>query len=108
MTTPVAYITTIPLDVFNRKDNADNNVEFEHFPLNVYQRHQNELGNATRRIRGKGYTYAMRSLGPSRRHESPWITQILDQDLVEVYDATNGTKSKGFIVRTNKGFVGGS
>ncbi len=116
MTTPIAYITTIPLDVFNRKDNAENNVEFEHFPLNVYQRTHDRLGganSAVRRALGNGYTYAMRSLGPSRIHQSPWVGTILSSDstspnFVAVYDATNGTKSKGFIIRTNKGFQGGS
>jgi len=104
MTTPVAYITTIPTDPFNINASVTSGTaDFDNFPLNVYYG-KKDMGSWDDLIHGRGFTFAMRSIGPAKMHVSPWVYEILGYGLLDnTYDSTNGTVSKGYIIRTNKG-----
>ena len=119
LTTPIAYLSSIPedpfmsslpADVFNRKD-------LQIFTYNEF------LGaklpamvaydKARERCWVRGFQYAIQSVGPSRVDNNPVINQMLggppgsgtsfDSAIGGIYDPTNGTASKGRIIRTNKG-----
>ena len=48
------------------------------------------------------------SWGPTKEGRAPWEYEILRYELAtNIYDATNGSVSYGFIMRTNKGFYEG-
>jgi type II secretion system protein G len=117
LTTPVAYMTSIPLDPFSENGAilasgpALGRTYYEY--ITMYRD-----GGLARRAFSRGYVWAMISIGPSRSRVDPTnngsnvtITQVLgannsNQPLF-VYDPTNGTVSIGYIWRTNKGIYTG-
>ncbi|HUT25598.1 MAG TPA: prepilin-type N-terminal cleavage/methylation domain-containing protein [Sumerlaeia bacterium] len=107
LTTPIAYITSVPQDPFlanTATDSAAGVLLFEeafnfHCSLD-YKDDPGEYGNVYR----QGYIWFMFSVGPSKIKSSPWLAQMVYyKDPSNIYDATNGTRSKGYIYRSNKG-----
>ena len=120
LTTPVAYITTAPLDPFAsagylggggttlRPDRV--------FQYNVNNSFYRDPSNNHRIAWGGGYRWYMHSAGPARKAWGAMglFSEFSDGDpatptsqLGKVYDSTNGTKSIGMIIRTNKGITTG-
>jgi len=111
LTTPVAYISTIPEDVFTNKNvytPQSTHGSRGFFSYQVFK-------NATRPaafadVLSLGYYWALYSLGPMKSNLTPetgatiFIQNILKgKQPLYVYDPTNGTNSFGWIIRTNKG-----
>ena len=114
LTTPVAYITTIPYDPFTEKAGSTNKRKWKVYFYESFLLRKTSSGaipsptSTTGKIMGRGYAWLLRSWGPSRIGKSPWETSILANQTVDnIYDATNGTKSQGFLLMTNKGFYSG-
>ena len=113
-TTPVAYMTQIPVDPFMDKAASQYNqtsgktkhlkyFEYQHMQFHAYDVN-NDMGRAFR----VGYVWYLRSPGPARIVGSPYLAAIVvDNDPGMIYDPTNGTMSIGNIHRTNKGVLDG-
>ncbi len=121
LTTPVAYITSLPKDPFVEKGAilpGGNQV-----PISF--RYEECAGWAAwagqnvnfEKAYNRGYTYILSSWGPTRQGTKPGTTNVyvtqMDQfgpptQNVWIYDATNGTVSYGQIIRTNKGEASGA
>ena len=118
LTTPIAYITSIPDDPFTlfaqgqgTGGGKDYGKKFAYGDTVWWSSDDPAVG--------AGYKWFMRSIGPSLVNpttetagENWWIENNLrattPQDRVKfVYDSTNGTKSIGLIARTNKGIYTG-
>ena len=106
LTTPVAYLTSIMVDPFfvHEKYGGRPKGPYEFRTFNTFSR-----GNWPK-PRLRGYLWSVNSIGPILDRESgvdPGMLSVLrgldDKAKGFVYDSTNGTKSKGFIFRTNKG-----
>jgi len=113
MTTPVAYLSSPPIDPFAKGEPKQRYMRYNYNPFLP------PMNRDTRRYRDsyqQGYVWILRSLGPADIMDKPdewqmcsykadpaaWSAQVSDP-LGNIYDATNGTVSKGFIMRTNKG-----
>ena len=125
MTTPIAYITTIPQDPFAMKAGTYNTnqsklrlLPYWEFKYNValppLSRNTNPTSNFVLGLAG-GYYWTITSPGPARTYGTPFewgmIGFLCGSGNVKnapnaVYDATNGTTSIGYIIRTNKGDFG--
>ena len=120
LTTPIAYMTSIPGDPFIDKSKLQKNstmiaysystsVGFAAFAPTSGPYH--DLSSCFRR----GYLWSLSSFGPTRQDTSPTGTKFSVLDMlagepsqgVWIYDPTNGTVSFGAIIRTNKGDVTG-
>jgi prepilin-type N-terminal cleavage/methylation domain-containing protein len=118
LTTPVAYTTGFLYDPFVRKGrfnwvsggglkNADG-LKGKLYQYDTYD-HDN-LPEPYRKANRMGYEWSLYSNGPSRIYNGV-IQKILtgDEDGSDIrkttcaYDPTNGTVSRGWIIRTNKG-----
>ncbi len=106
LTSPIAYLTSVPRDPFYSGDERvggrpDGPYEFR--TSNIFT-----TGN-WKLPRGRGYTWAINSLGPARiiGTGNPAMLAVVRGTTAAsktfVYDPTNGTISYGFILRTNKG-----
>ena len=112
LTSPVAFLTAVPVDPFLETGNTKSNRAGS--PQNYQTFGDNQWGIAEADY-GAGalaydYRWALYSNGPDREAMLGRVWQILRDNAQGVfdaksapYDATNGTKSKGFILRTNKG-----
>jgi len=109
LTTPIAYITTAPSDPF--LVTKDTNIR-----LSLYE-FRTCFGFTTgtwANLKLRGFRWAVNSIGPYvvRDTGDPAMNAVLNATSPAaqtfVYDPTNGTKSKGFIIRTNKGEYTGS
>lgn len=128
LTTPVSYMTTIPLDVFSekgRKNKAGANVTNRSYWYYQYQsvvtysggQARNYMGSGWAEAKGKGLHWCLYSWGPSRLF-SPYpdwgrdvvlalakrpstATRVMYPDVY--YDSSNGTISFGYMVRSNLG-----
>ena len=114
LTSPVAYITSIPLDPFTppsggrRNPNAPNYFEYG-ADSRVYTDHGWPL-----EMQAIGLEYWMLSPGPDQDYDlgdkygawgdgQPWVRLDAGTGTLEVlYDGTNGTKSSGDIIASNK------
>jgi prepilin-type N-terminal cleavage/methylation domain-containing protein len=121
LTTPVAYITSAPLDPFAATGYfGAGGTTLRPDPLFQYNVNNSFYRTATTSHRiawGGGYRWYMHSAGPARK---AWGAMGLFRDfsdgdpatptsqLGKLYDSTNGTKSIGMIIRTNKGITTGS
>ncbi|HUT26111.1 MAG TPA: prepilin-type N-terminal cleavage/methylation domain-containing protein [Sumerlaeia bacterium] len=106
ITTPVAYMSSVPLDPFIIEGNDAGRKARQYWyfsflpPAEPYEQ-----------MKEKGFIWYLRCYGPGKgrtadtaNNESLWVWQIMGYDTVDnIYDPTNGTKSVGFIVRSNKG-----
>ena len=120
LTTPIAYITTIPNDPFADKksliskgDIIKRSTGTSAFRYNAYTVSR---GGAFAAAAERGYSWSLGSKGPARNEENPAnpnntireVNILRGQGDYYIYDATNGTTSRGFMIRTNKGEFGGS
>jgi len=115
LTTPIAYITTIPRDPFNVAEGTPD--MYRSYP---YYSYHNTLPEGRlpgwritqwARIRTKGFSWSFTSHGPDKFFETPYTPEMLDSPITTgiqlLYDSTNGTVSGGNIYRTNKGILEG-
>jgi len=109
LTTPVAYITSIPECPFSRyaRGNTYATTPETHFGWYYhYEAVADQWSNDP--LIARGYRWSLRSIGPSRTFAGVWETDIMEQGSTDyIYDPTNGTVSIGWIVYTNKGFYAG-
>lgn len=100
LTTPVAYITKYPLDPFQHPPYC--------FDYGLYSNRPTQ--SAIYGYIRAGITYVFLSIGPDKTLDYNWSISgetgyDLNQQIIEwSYDPTNGTISRGDIIRTNKGF----
>ena len=110
LTTPIAYLSTIPYDPFVEKRPGGyrdpiGTDTYRYYWYGTF-RHGNLYESAE--CRALGYTYIQRSIGPSFVEAPPYGNTILAQQLSEnIYMSSNGLKSVGWILRTNKGYYRG-
>jgi type II secretion system protein G len=102
LTTPVAFITSIPHDPFAdaARDPVAWNYYREGYPY--CQMEDNSWGNWCRTYNEalrRGALWWVVSRGPDRRHDAYWNVWTSPVDPETVYDPTNGTMSKGDIER---------
>ncbi len=116
LTTPVAYMNGIPRDPFavyasGNTYGVDPTMHFGEYYH--WEGAWHDRAPAAGSIESKGYRWHMRSVGPRRQPPLQSGTIIWPEDIMAggwanyMYDATNGTKSEGWIVMTNKGFYKG-
>ena len=100
LTTPIAYITSLPEDPFVNKDAvlptewaSGRTFTWQDLP-NIYYHMWATWGgdDNLRRLVEQGRLYLLNSYGPDKDDDSA-------DDLTAVYDATNGTRSNGDIHR---------
>lgn len=101
LTTPVAYISSILLDPFFTENSDVNGRHTYIFHGYVHP----DLGGAHKACRDLGYTWGIMSRGPFGKGSG--LQSILSLDKGNAYDSTNGTRSRGSIIRTNKGIFQG-
>ena len=115
LTTPVAYLTSIPRDPFLVKGGLSS--EGQGFDAELFryvaQVHsiidQQAKNNSARRAKEAGFIWGLGSFGPSRNKShldgaTANLAGILaGKDGTFIYDPSNGTVSRGYIIRTNKG-----
>ncbi|HUT26112.1 MAG TPA: prepilin-type N-terminal cleavage/methylation domain-containing protein [Sumerlaeia bacterium] len=114
LTTPVAYMSSIPEDPFTNKTGAQAGSPSSptYRPYRGYW-FWNYVptywgGQTAETIASNGYSWVLRSWGPAGAADAPWEFEILQNKLAEnVYDPSNGTRSQGFIMRTNQGIYAG-
>ena len=99
LTTPVAYMTSVPLDAFAREA-ANPNKPFAYFQY--WGRDAPGWGAARAQKWDRyGIRYFMNSLGPNQQDNA---LASFDDEVNRVYDPTNGTVSFGDIGMSNTGF----
>ncbi|HUT22815.1 MAG TPA: hypothetical protein VM492_00590 [Sumerlaeia bacterium] len=115
LTTPVAYMTSIMHDPFGAKTTQENRAEAAAYFYQAYYAWGDGgyYDNMYPRVRAKGYTWSMYSLGPQMMEWPPWFEQMVADPqgydaLSNIYDSSNGTQSGGKIYRTSKGDLQGS
>lgn len=107
MTTPVAYITTIPMDVFRPQELAytTRGRWFTYIGIDtVSGQPGNYPSGCTEYWEEHGLKYFTGSYGPDQENEQ--LGHWLQVPATRVYDITNGTVSDGDYGRTNIGTVG--
>ncbi len=122
ITTPVAYLSTLLKDPFITYGQINPTNPIANIGGNfMYKAAHRELvvdspNSWKGKLYARGYFFMLFSTGPSRNRESAqdpgkWIQPqgiILGVHGLEVYDSTNGTKSHGLIIRTNKNEYSGA
>jgi hypothetical protein len=124
LTTPVAYITSIPLDPFymgegripaNQGISAKNTNFFEYSEENVYDQSDPTRAAA---VKNSGVGFLLIGVGPDRFGDFNWSaanwqavgrndpTVLGDNSRCICYDPTNGTVSAGDVILSVKGFYG--
>jgi len=101
VTTPIAYLSSIPEDVFQQGIPIDQTKPLRLYEYWGWTAVQNG-GNATAWAK-QGILWAMCSFGPDRDRDN--LANLGQANVVNAaYDPTNGTKSNGDIAISNKGF----
>ncbi len=112
LTTPVAFMTSVPQDVFRskggmRKGVYDDSTTYEYGALN---KSTPKTGPTNTTAYNRGYVWTIQGAGPARIYSWPGVWPMIvgagapgPQKETCVYDPSNGTVSQGWIVRTNKG-----
>ena len=110
LTTPVAYITSVPKDPFQvggsvKGSTGNPNYDVATFSYQTFQ--CDSLGAIQLKCRAQGYLWCLISPGPSRNIDGAPAYLLLGTgtgaNATFAYDPTNGTMSWGWVVRTNKG-----
>ena len=108
ITTPVAYISNVLLDPFiDVVTDSQGRREYVYHDY-VWDGHK-DGSDPWRCYHEFGYTWGMQSRGPSMQNVGGiqgLLTTALP-NMPRIYDSTNGTKSYGSIVRSNKGIYKG-
>jgi prepilin-type N-terminal cleavage/methylation domain-containing protein len=107
LTTPLAYITSIPTDPFTEHGGVSatgwTNKNYKNLQYTSYAC-ADFTNNFEQIIASNGYTFCVASPGPARMTQAEARDIILGRFIGRwAYDATNGTMSVGAILRTNKG-----
>ena len=115
LTTPISYMTSIPRDPFRDKagviragGNVIDRPYYNYFTPYFASLGVGIGGKADVAAKSLGYTWILYSVGPGR-DQTMSVQRVLGGiwDKAVPYDATNGTTTRGYIIRTNKGeFVG--
>jgi len=124
MTTPIAYLSTILMDPFLERGSvrqtsgggapvytaSNPNGEALHLYDYTCAAWRNNIAEQYSADKNQcfamGYVWSLRSLGPTRSsyyNEEPYRQLVGKGSGTKVYDPTNGTMSRGHIIRTNKG-----
>jgi len=104
LTTPIAYLSSLLVDPFYVESSAG----VRQGKVYEFRSHNEFSATAYSRCRLRGYTWGVNSIGPALIRISTDSDPSM-QDVLRgiapgfTYDPTNGTVSKGFIIRTNKG-----
>jgi len=106
LTTPVGYMSSIPLDPFvmgaGHRDTSNRLLNERTIRFYCWM-DPNRIAYQAE-CYAKGFVWSLESPGPSRVHSAPWLAEMVaTRNLANIYDATNGTVSIGYISRTNKG-----
>jgi prepilin-type N-terminal cleavage/methylation domain-containing protein len=120
LTTPIAYTAKIYKDPFQWDNESQN---WKEYWWHVYPPRWMDNSGAHVAAHNRGYRWSLGSIGPSKigDNENGWLYEgttvtvtILAALNAEwpswpaiLYDPTNGTRSVGYIVRTNKGDLKG-
>jgi prepilin-type N-terminal cleavage/methylation domain-containing protein len=120
LTTPVAYLSSFIHDPFPAQAGVsdEQGVYRDEGKFYFYVNYVKFPAGGSREtawcepLRARGYLWSVYSCGPARVESQPWIEVMLlnpdaPESLGNVYDATNGTVSRGKIYRTNKGVLTG-
>jgi len=105
LTTPIAYITSIPIDPFASapQRNVGGQLLYEKSFRYLCMLDTSSLPYRLEAY-AKGFIWFVHGQGPSRDNSRPWVTDmIVTRDPAKIYDPTNGTVSVGYIARCNKG-----
>ncbi len=121
LTSPIAYMTSVPKEVFcaTSKAKGKNGALFDqtNYTYRAYFRPEVfPAGNAVRACAGRGYTWSFHSFGPSRDAAQPvnknqfetLANALVGGQPMTIYDPSNGTVSYGWVFRTNKGVGSGA
>ena len=105
LTTPIAYMTSVPLDVWVQKDEFR---QLQGKSEKLYEYWGYKSGGASRLAVCKqyGFGYAMRSIGPD--HALQWNSDFRALGMGErsfAYHSSNGLTSRGDILATNHGVM---
>lgn len=119
LTSPIAYLSTVPYDAFrtkgarNLKNPGQTKPSYDYVTTSYYYCTQaKNTTNAEIRADTAGYKWAVAGVGPSLNQANPGLFSVLigtinasknpDSECFS-YDPSNGTVSRGFLIRTNKG-----
>ena len=120
LTTPVAYMTSAPVDPFRSKGqfggNEGTNPGHHQYLVARAMPPVNNTGAVQMGALAQGYRWSLFSVGPNRTNKSPYPWQMFSYPVTKnanhlpngVYDSTNGTTSWGYIIRSNKGIYTGN
>lgn len=108
LTTPIAYLTSVPLSPFSNPDpeyrnipGEQNQMAFEYWGPGFW-----DTAGLTVVPEQLGIFYVIGAIGPNRKRDNLLVTPIeylnLDRGRGIVYDPTNGTVSAGDILTSNK------
>lgn len=113
LTTPVAFMTSIPRDPFTEKGSKGSGGQDDYRVVFKYMRVTENTNAGNVLCREKGHVWLLGSLGPAMRltppsdpnagSTSPRSIVAGLSDGIWVYDSTNGTMSFGQIIRTSQG-----
>jgi len=120
LTTPIAYMTSIPNDPFQRfgfmgGNTKKNETFFQYLVARALPPCELTGGTHTGSL-AQGYTWSVHSSGPRQATKAPhpWamfaypVTGNPNNTPKNVYDPTNGSVSWGYIIRSNKGIYTGT
>ena len=107
LSTPIAYISSVPHDVFRPDDNEPTRGHFFDYvgwdSVSVLtSRYSPELRAYYAQT---GTQWSVGCIGPDKRNDD--VGQYMDNPYDRIYDPTNGTVSVGDIIRTNVRQLGG-
>jgi type II secretory pathway pseudopilin PulG len=114
LTTPVAYLTSLPTDPFAPK--MAGREEAVYYFFNTFYKSSSYTAAVVDKVRAKGFMWVLYSVGPNRNEGEPWIEDMLANNpgtpltngisaAGNIYDPSNGTVSYGKIYLTNQGFL---
>jgi prepilin-type N-terminal cleavage/methylation domain-containing protein len=122
ITTPVAYLTSIPRDPFKPFGFMGNSLKRDENYLEYQTITAPPIWTSTSlnhvSAKAAGYLWYFSSPGPTMETQAPWAVQMFAWEVVRdtkpewaptnVYDPTNGSVSQGLILRSSKGvYTGG-
>jgi type II secretion system protein G len=128
LTTPVCYIASLPPDPFATMGIVAGSGENESHGTYNYHGYGPEDAESNpdawwsiERTIQKGFRWSLATVGPSRTYSAPtadWTNMIpwnilavipgdAHNTYLYLYDPTNGTRSRGYVMYTNKGFLTG-
>lgn len=115
ITTPIAYMSSIPTDPFLPLHQGPSGDPMTHFGVYYHYSYNASLPlkSSYSKLVSRGYLWIMRCVGPSYHNPMNGSSIIYpnrpmqDRDPNPFYDTTNGSKSVGWMIRTNRGIYAG-